>query len=319
MDTVSPQKMRPNKDSKRFVLAFIVLFAGGALAFAAGSEAIIRYVVAPHDEFEVYKTLFRSAQAPVAAFGDSHVANAIESGPQIIGLGYPGETLSLMLFKIGAYAGPARRFVVQLSPEQFAIYRADKQQEEIADDVSGRSEPWLQFMRPHFRRYLLEYWRAILMDPVRCLGTKTSVAATTAAPVSFADLPPAEQRKAAEIRVQLHMPLPPGPTVNRLIGRFLGALDELRARGIEACVVEFPLSSVYRMAAARAPSFAALRQSVRRHLEAKGIRFVDLTDRVEDSYFGDPDHIAPRGRAIVTGLMLDECFRAPSTTARMPE
>src|SRR5262249_14944785 len=139
----------------------------GACAFMVGSELLVRFVVAPVDDYANYKAFFQSARAPVVAFGDSHVANAIESGPAVANLGYAGESLSLMLLNARTYMekGRANRIVLQFSPQQFAVYRAAKDESAVAADLLERGEPWLQFMRPHFRGYLLGYWRAFLSDP----------------------------------------------------------------------------------------------------------------------------------------------------------
>jgi hypothetical protein len=245
------------------------------------------------------------------------VAEAIETGPAIMGLGYAGDTLPLTIEKVRAIvaAKRAERVVIQFSPQQFANYRIDDQQKELADELLGRSEPWFSFTRPQFRRYLLEYWRVFLTDPMRFL-TRTAAHAEPApaaspAPPSFSDKSADEQRRSAEIRVQLHMPLPLGADVDRQLARLTGLLDELARQRIPACVAEFPVSTAYRSASARAPSFAALRAELQQRVEARGVRFVDLSAQITDRYFSDADHIGPQGRALVTRLVLDECFGEP--------
>jgi len=293
------------------VLAFLAVFVGGVFTFALGSELLIRYVVAPTDGFERYKAEFRNTRAPVAAFGDSHVAAAIETTADIVNLGYPAETLPLMMSKVRSYAaaGHAKRAIVQLSPQQFAIYRADNRQDEMAAELFGQSEPWLKFIQPHFRRYLLEYWSTLIKDPARLTGSKaTAQEAVRSEPVRFSELPVHEQRNSAEIRVQLHMPLPPGRTVDQLTSQLFGTLDDIRSHGVEVCIVEYPVSSFYRNATERAPSFQALRTRVHQLANDKGIPFVDITDRIPDSLFADPDHVAAAARDLVTRLVLAECF-----------
>lgn len=301
------------------MLGFLAVFVGAVLAFVAGSEAIVRHIGGADDGFGGYKTKLREARAPVAAFGDSQVAEAIETGSAIVGLGYAGDTLPLTVEKARTIvaAKRAERVVIQFSPQQFANYRIDDQQKELSDELLGRSNPWLSFTRPQFRRYLLEYWRALLADPMRFIARSSAHAqpASVAAPV-FSDKPADEQRRSAEIRVQLHMPLPPGADIDRQIARLTTLLDELAQQRIPACVVEFPVSAAYRTAAARAPSFAALRAEVQRRLQARGIRFVDLRAQVPDQYFGDADHIGPQGRALVTSLVLDECFGEPRAATK---
>jgi hypothetical protein len=287
------------------------VFVIGMCGFVLGSELLVRYVVAPADDYDRYKALFRTARAPVATFGDSHVANAVENGPEVVNLGYPGESLWLMLYKARAYVeeGRGRRIVLQFSPEQFAIYRAEKDQQAVADDLSGRNESWLKFMRPHYRGYLLGYWNALLRNPGVLLSARAEPAASASDKVrSFASWPKDEQRRDAEIRVQLHAPLPQGRTIEALVAQFDSALREFRQRGVDTCIVEYPLSSVYRTAADRVPTFADMRGRIRRLADKEHVRYVDLTDAMADTDFADPDHVAPGYRDTATRLVLDRCF-----------
>ena len=300
-------------------MAFLILFGGGTMVFVAGSELLVRFVVAPRNGYELYKNEFRTTQATTAVFGDSHVADSIETSQQIVNLGYPSDTLPLMLAKAERYAasGHARRVVLQFSPEQFAVYRVNTRQDEVADDLFSRTTPLLQFMRPHFRRYLLEYWKTIINNPALLWMTEpTTNEGPAAAPPTFADLPAAEQRRSAEIRVQLQTPLPAGPVVDRMVAQLGDSLDALQRRHLEVCLVEFPLTGAYRRAAATIPSFADLRVRTKKLATDKNVKFVDLTESLPDSLFGDSDHVAPAGRVTVTRLVLQGCFSFEPTAAR---
>jgi hypothetical protein len=302
---------------RRFVGVFCTVFVAGACAFVVGSELLIRLVVAPHDDYDQYKVLFRIAHAPVAAFGDSHVANAIESNEEIVNLGYAGETLWLMLFKARTYVESSRgeRIVLQFSPEQFAIYRAEKDQTAVADDLLGRRVLWLKFMEPHFRGYLLAYWNSFLRDPGVLFTARAEPAPKAKTDVSakvgaFALLSSDEQRRVAEIRVQLHAPLPQGPATEALIAQFASALRGFNKLGVKTCIVEYPLTGAYREAAARAPTFAAMRGRIAQLAWAEHARYLDLTKAMPDVDFSDSDHVAPFGRGLATRLVLDGCFGA---------
>ena len=298
-------------------------FAIGVCGFAVGSELLVRFIVAPTDDYERYKTEFHTARAPIAAFGDSHVANAVESTQELVNLGYAGDTLFLMLAKARSYvaSGRGKKVILQYSPEQFAIYRAANQQADVAKDLLDGNERWLEFMRPHFRSYLLAYWGAALRDPARILAasgappSRAEAKLRPAEPSGLAAMSPAVQRKEAEIRVQLHAPLPQGRTVEALVDRFADALRAFRKLGIETCVVEYPLSSPYRKAAAQVATFATMQQRIQDLLESEKVRFVDLAADMPDSAFGDPDHIAGHARGTVTGLVLNGCFGVDRSVA----
>jgi hypothetical protein len=295
------------RGARQFAIVFLFIVVAGVLTFVAGSEWIVRNRVAPRDRFEQYRAVFQSAKAPIATFGDSHVANAIQSGGDVINLAYPAETLPLMLFKAQNYAQTRqpKAIILQFSPQQFALYRADVAQEGIREELSAGSNSWLQFTRPHFRRYLLGYWRAWLNEILS--SAKAASRGPASAPRLFPEWSDAEKRMSAEIRVQLHAPLAGGQSTDRLLLSLVGAVKELRGRGIEICIVRYPLSEAYRRAASSAPSFASLSDRVRFLAEENGVRFVDLSSAFPDAMFGDPDHIATSQQGIVTKAVRDRC------------
>jgi hypothetical protein len=294
--------------ARRFTVAFLAVFLLGSAGFVAGSEILIRRVVAPTDSFERYRAEFHATAAPVAAFGDSQVANAIISGGDVVNLGHPAETLPLMLFKAETYArtGKAKAIILQVAPQQFAIYRADNAQDGVREELLRDSAPLLQFLRPHFRRYLLAHWRAAIE---RWLAHETATATPRLPePRTFAEWPAQEQRRSAEIRVQLHAPLSAGTTTEHLLGRLRAALDGLRASGIETCLVRYPLSDAYRKATSDVPAFSVLTGRVADLAQAQGARFIDLQSAVPDQMLVDPDHVGASGRAMVTQMVIDRCF-----------
>lgn len=293
--------------SRSFVIFFLAIFAIGIAGFIAGSEMIIRRVALPQDAFEVYQQRFRNAGAKTAAFGDSHVADGLISDERIVNLGYAGETLPIMLTKAEAYvnSGRAKRVILQLSPEQFAIYRAERQDNDLLQELFGNGEPWLQLLRPHFRRYLLAYWSAFLKNPSRVIAEKKSPAENV---LSYAERPAAERRKEAEIRAQLHAPMAGGPIVSRLFDQFAQALDRFRQHGVAICIIEYPVSSYYRAAASDIATFGELRRRYQKLATEKNVRLIDLTDALPDAAFNDPDHIAPAYRDRATTLVLSRCF-----------
>ena len=276
----------------------------------------MRFVVAPADSYEHYKTDFRNARAPIATFGDSHVANAITSTVELVNLGYRGDTLHLMLVKASAYVsfGHANRVILQYAPELFSIYRAANRQAEVAEDLLSDNVAWFQFLRPHFRGYLLSYWNAVLQDPER-ITEAFSKASPPSDPepqplTGLTALSPAEQRRLAEIRVQLHAPLPQGSAIEALLETYSEALREFRRKGIDICIVEYPLSEPYRVAAAQAPTFSAMAKRFAGFAADERVRFVDLKAAMPNAAFADPDHLAAHARIPMTDLVLDRCFGA---------
>jgi hypothetical protein len=212
-----------------------------------------------------------------------------------------------MLMKAEAYVKSARatRVILQLSPEQFAIYRAERQDTDLMQELFSERKPWLQFLRPQFRPYLLAYWSALLKDPLRLIRSSAPVSEKT---IPYIDLPSADRRKAAEIRAQLHTPLPGGSIVSRMFDQLADTLDHLRQRGVTICIVEYPVSKEYRDASSAIATFGELRRRFQTLAKEKNLRLVDLTDALPDVAFNDPDHIAPAYRERSTALVLSRCF-----------
>ena len=293
-------------------MTFLAIFLGGLLGFVGGSEWIIRRLALPGDAMEAQKLEFATATAPTAAFGDSHVAEGLVSGHEFVNLGHGGEILPMMLAKAEAYAlsGRGKRIILQFSPEQFAIYRAARIDSEAADDFFNRSKPWFVFLRPQFRSNLLAYWSSILRQPWRLFQTtNTTTGATTLAAPEFVTLPADERRRSAEIRAQLHAPLPAdSPAVKALLAQLSSSLDLFRQRNIQTCLVEYPVTSDYRNAAAKIETFATLRARFRDLAASTGARLVELADSLPDESFGDADHIHVSFRPHTTKLVLEKCF-----------
>ncbi len=298
--------------SRRFVLVFLGVFAVGSAIFVAGGEYLIRKAFLPRDGFGTYKRAFWSTQAPTAVFGDSHAASAIETGPTVENLGYGGESLPNMLEKVHAFVNRApgtRRIVIQFGPHQVSTYRVESDQSEQLSELFDTEGYLLESMRPRFRRYLTGYWRAVLRNP--SLLTEPGTPPAEVVPArgkGLVEWPRAEQQRIAELRVQLQAPLPSGPVVDRILGRLFATVKSLGERGVQVCLVQFPLSEAYRRATAAVPAYAVIQKRAMDAAAEMGVPFVDLTAAMPDAMFADPDHIALWGRKDVTALVLDRCF-----------
>ena len=127
-----------------------------------------------------------------------------------------------------------------------------------------------------------------------------------------------EQRRIAEIRVQLHVPLTTGPAIDRYSSSLANLFDKLNRAGAETCFVEYPLSSVYRRAADTIEGFVFVRARLRKLAADKGVRGLNLTAAFPDTDFRDPDHVAHEARGRVTRVVIEECFGADSSEVSTP-
>lgn len=282
------------------------------MLFVVGSEILARHVIIPRDGFAAYRKTFMATDAPTVAFGDSRVANAIAPNVRIANLGYGAETLPVMVGKAQAFArrgGRTRRIVLQFAPHHWSNYRLAVDQGDMLEELLEGGEPWLASMQPRIRRYLLKYWESAVRNPRLLLAPPARAPEAVAAQRGgFAALSPRDQERAATLRVQSQTPLPEGPAADALIAQLVAAVAELRARKLEVCLVEYPLTRAYRRVTDILPVFAAVRGRVRAALMAGGVTPVDLTDALDDTQFADSDHVAPWGRARATALVLERCF-----------
>lgn len=305
-------------NSRRFILALLTIYGLGLIGFVAGSEWIVRTVVAPSDGFEAYKASFQNAKAPTAVFGDSRAANGIENSEAVVNLGYAGETLSLMIRKAEAIAeaGHAKRIVIQVAPQQFAIYRVERSEDALADELFSRGGSILTFMKPQFRRYLLGYWGAALADPGRVLGSAAEKPPVEEHAPRFLEFEEGERSKKTDLRLQLHAPLPKSKLRDEMLKTLETGLERLKRRGMATCLVEFPVTSYYRNGMAKIDTFATLRTEIAALAEALGVRFLDLTETMPDDMFSDPDHLGPWARKTMTDLLVERCYEEGKAASR---
>ncbi|MBL8697720.1 MAG: hypothetical protein JNK67_05085 [Alphaproteobacteria bacterium] len=289
--------------SRRHVVALAVSLAAGLLVFAAGSEALVR-VAMQVDPYETYRARFRAAAGEAIAIGDSRTAANI-AGPGVENLGQPGDDLQSVLEKLAARHArrPLRLVLLQADPHQFAAYRVFKESAgKLADLVEA--PPPLAMLRPHYRQYLLGYWRAALAEPSRFLRPAPAHAE---APPPPPDPNGKAWRDLADSRVQFHVPLaaPQGLPVHAAYRR---TIEALRRDGVAVCLVTHPVSRAYREAAARYPSFAAALALYDRTAAETGAARANFWDQVEDRDFADTDHLGAATAPAYTTRVLRSCF-----------
>lgn len=298
--------------SRSFVRAFLSLLALGVLLFALLSELLVRMVIEPRDGFRAYQSKFLTTEANTVVFGDSQPANAIEPRDGLENLAYGADPMSNMLEKAKAVIGRSdktRRVVLQFAPHQVSVYRLSSNRSDHIAELFDTQEYRLAFMRPRFRRFLLAYWETALRSPGLLLEPpEHAQAAVAARGRGLVDLPPDAQQRLAALRVQLQTPLPRSAEVDEAIGRLLSLAKDVQGRGIEVCIVQYPVSSAYRNVSAKVPAFDLVRRLVTERSARAGVKFVDMTDRLPDDMFADSDHLAPWARQRATSLVLDQCF-----------
>lgn len=286
--------------------AAAAVLAIGLALFALGSELLVRQAVRGENAYEAYRARFRAAAARDIAIGDSRTAANIDGASGIENLGNPADDLATVLAKLEARhrLKPLARVVLQADPHQFAAYRLFKDGDGKLEDLLGAPPP-LAFLRPHYRQYLFAYWRIALADPRRFLDAPPPEPPAAAPPPPRPDTPAWNELAAS--RVQFHVPLA-GADAQPVMRRYREVVAALGRDGVAVCLVTHPVSSAYRSAAARYPSFDAARAAYDRVAHDLGVARADLWDALDDTAFGDTDHLAAHAAAGYTRTLLARCF-----------
>lgn len=288
--------------SKRFFVGFTLIFMVGIAVFIGGSEYIVRTIVAPKSDFDVLRERLHTTLAPYAAIADSRGANGLMDQDGFVNLSMRGDNLTTIVAKANFFArsSTAKGVIIQADPHHFASYRLNHDQSALRDDLFKRNTPWLEFLRPVFRQYLLEYWQAFL----------TSSPATTEsahALIRLTDLPSDKMAKTAAIRAGMQTPITSFQHT-KFADLYAKTIQNLSQKGIDVCLVSLPISSGYKNAAEREPTYNKVLQFYAALAEQFGVKYFDLSSALEDGQFSDPDHLNSEGAAVLTKIVLNDCF-----------
>ena len=286
----------------------MTLFSLSVMGFVVSSELLIRFYVAPGDGYETLRRAFHRGDSPDVVFGDSHAASGILEDSGFANFAGAGESLTTSLSKLDSYvaSGRGRHVMLQLGPQHFAFYRLNLDQSDLLEDFLDPNPRILQMLRPHFRRYLFDYWGAVLRDPTRLFAESETTPSEPKTEPRVTDMPADALRWQAMVRAQLHIPVP-GYAATADMKRLLDTLKRTLEAGIKLCLVTFPVSSAYREAAGDFPIFAEIRAAYGALAEDLGVAYVDLWDAYEDEYFGNVDHLNRDGARRLSGNLRRAC------------
>ena len=283
----------------------MTVFFVSAVIFVAGSEALIRVYVAPRDTFDARKNAFLNGTETSAAFGDSGVVSGLVDGDGLANFADTGAGLDTILGKLDAYVamGRGRRIVFQLAPQHFALYRLSGGGKDELREFLDPNSGGLQFLRPHYRKYLFDYWAAVLRDPTLLRGAES---VKKDIQPRLVDMSSDAQWRQANIRVQLHIPIS-GYAATKEMRRLRAALKRAQDRGVDLCLVTFPVGGTYRAVAGKFPIFAEIRAFYKNLAAGIGATHLDLWGAYDDRYFANVDHLNQDGSRRLTREIRRRC------------
>jgi len=286
-------------------MGFVVTFILGITVFIVGSELIVRTIVAPKSDFDALRDRLHTSQAAYGAFADSRGANGLRTRSGFDNFSMAGDNLITIIEKAKFFArsGTTKGIILQADPHHFASYRLNRDQLRLRDDLFSRDTAWLQFMRPVYRQYLLEYWQAFIQRTVSPAPIESVPHPVT----RFSSLSPAEIRKAASIRAGLQTPI---ATIENttFAHAYETAIHGIRQAGIKVCLVTFPVSTVYREISRTEPAYDHALRYYKALAQQEDALYVDFSSLIDDSLFSDPDHLNTEGAQALTDTALKNCF-----------
>lgn len=300
-------------NSKQFFIAFVSLFGIGTVLFVIGSELLVSSVVIPRSDYELMKKEFISTSADYVAFADSHGANGLVSQDDFVNFSMRGDNLVTASEKALKYVNlhEPKGVVIQADVQQFSSYRLLKDQSALRADFFNQDEYFFQFMRPIYRQYILGYWQSI--DFSMFLDKTSDVVAIPIEKgiVRLSELNPVQVKKNADIRAQLHTPISAlSRSPQALI--YKNTIHQIKASGVDVCMVMFPVSKAYRDAMSLQPAVGVAKKYFRDLAITSDVKFMDYWQLYGDELFSDPDHLNIEGAKQLTNKVLFDCFGVES-------
>lgn len=294
-------------NSKRFCIAFILIFMVGNILFVIGSEFIVRTVAMPKSQFDALRERLHSSQHAYGAFADSRGANGLLPFNDFDNFSMGGDNLLTVLEKAKFFnrLGTTKGVIIQADPHHFANYRLNRDQSSLQDDLLKRKTYWLQFLRPVHRQYLLEYWQSYILAAFSATESPDSSATHVMARIS--DQPPAQVKKDASIRAQLQIPIKMFERT-QYAKDYSATVQELVSDNIKVCLVSFPVSDAYRAISETEPNYRAAFSFFKTLAKHSGAKYFDFSSKLPDKMFTDPDHLNEEGAQALTNIVLNNCF-----------
>ncbi|MCW8914480.1 MAG: hypothetical protein OQK24_01355 [Magnetovibrio sp.] len=295
-------------NSKRFSIGFITMFMVGAVVFVIGSEIIVRTTVVPHSTFDDITSRLHSSNKPFAGFADSRGDNGFVTHDQFENFSTAGDNLITIVEKAHFFAKrpTSKGVIIQADPHHFASYRLSRNQSLMRSELFDPEKPWLQFYRPVYRQYLLNYWKSLILSFL-FPSPRDAKNKISNADIRFSDLSVYEADKKASIRAGLQLPVN-DVTKTHYAKTYTDVIQKLKETGIDVCLVSFPVSSNYLRISKETTSYQQGLEFYKTLAENVGVKYLNFTSAYDNDVFLDPDHLNITGAEMFTNNILHACF-----------
>lgn len=310
--------------SKLCVLFISIAIAGIVLSLLA-SEWILRTQVQPNDNFAKQVAFYRSLDPHkpirIAAFGDSHTSQGFAAKGNDINLGMSGEGFDQIAVKIEAVlqSHTPEIIILQIAPHMFASYRVTDYKRNYRKffdkEYTGinLSELMLVF-DPVYRVRLLFYWERFLKN--HRVHSKKFHFTDNGHVFTDHSMPDTEDQFAESLnnenirRVKQHSPVL-DRSAEQLTQKMQATIESILAQNIKLCIVDYPVTPVYRRLAGQNPNFEkafSKIEAMAADYSLPRFSYYDMTD--EYTNFRNLDHVNGAYAQVLTDKMIADCLSA---------
>jgi hypothetical protein len=301
--------------ANRVYLGFVM---AGTVITLVTVEALLRtYVVPiantpPNRVHQVYTT-----KNPDVILGDSHLYYGMINAPDFANLAGGGSspgTLEIIAREYFRFQDPGR-VIVEASPQLFTGL-LQKQGSQQHGDYFGQNVglPFaLYVLEPAIARHIgslrdiqkLEN-RAKWAQSRKIVGSRSERKTRQ----TRAGYTPERRHKLASIRVSLSRPV--GQIrESEVFAAYRRLLDLLKDRGAEVCMVRTPVNQLFLELIADDEGFQDTLKALKQSARERGFRYLDFRDlpvKLEETHFGNEDHLAAEGAAVFAPAVVEACF-----------
>jgi hypothetical protein len=234
-------------------------------------------------------------------FGDSHAARSF-SHPAFANLGYPGDTMDTLIYKVRRYFKQRDPGIVilQADPHMFAAYR--QLENDYLDFFDSHDATSLRITKNYFLNNILQYWQVFLSKGIFESQISFEASGAQLSRTDWTKLySTAERLSMAQQRIALHKPEENFENGD-FAKKYKAVIAYLKKREASVVLVTFPVSAEYRQFAGDEPRFSAAIRFFQQLAEQFDIQYINCFACVEDDHlFADEDHLNKAGATEFAG------------------
>ena len=305
--------------SKTFVRWFLAVFAVLVVGFGLGSEVLIRTKVEPNHNFYKYLRLFRDSNSVNTIFGDSHAAYGLTGHDGFVNLANGGDSMYGIYEKLRVYFADRRagNVILQAGPHHFSrgyhLWRpADAEFPHLVDTFDSLTP---RILTGPSAREIFGYWQIFLSG--REFVPRHPILSDGSRPVArdgrYQAYTP-QHRRVGALRYARQVEPVFGVETSPVADLYVRAIDYLLERGARLCLVYFPITTEFKEAVRKMPSFGHAREFFASLAKRKGLGYVDGWEiPLPDEMFDDYDHLNVDGARRLTSIVVTKCFSKGNT------